>query len=65
MLSLRMIVVKILIKKGVIAQQIQATGRGEFMPIVENNNAENKSRNRRTEIIITPDLGEIADLISK
>jgi chemotaxis protein MotB len=58
-------VVKILIEKGVAAKQIQATGRGEFMPIVANNNAENKAKNRRTEIIITPDLGEIADLISK
>jgi chemotaxis protein MotB len=58
-------VVKILIEKGVAAKQIQATGRGEFMPIVANNNADNKAKNRRTEIIITPDLGEIADLISK
>tara|TARA_B100000780_G_scaffold278321_1_gene251462 strand:+ start:1033 stop:2019 length:987 start_codon:yes stop_codon:yes gene_type:complete len=58
-------VVKILIEKGVSAQQIQASGRGEFMPIFENNNPENKAKNRRTEIIITPDLDEIADLISK
>ena len=58
-------VVKILIEKGVSAQQIQASGRGEFMPVFENNNPENKAKNRRTEIIITPDLDEIADLISK
>tara|TARA_Y100000389_G_C17456490_1_gene518519 strand:- start:1923 stop:2819 length:897 start_codon:yes stop_codon:yes gene_type:complete len=58
-------VVKILIQKGVSAKQIEASGRGEHMPLVENISSENKAKNRRTEIIITPDLGEIANLISK
>jgi flagellar motor protein MotB len=35
------------------------------MPLVENSSSKNKAKNRRTEIIITPDLSEIANLISK
>ena len=58
-------VVKILIQKGVSATQIEASGRGEHMPLVENSSSKNKAKNRRTEIIITPDLSEIANLISK
>jgi chemotaxis protein MotB len=58
-------VVKILIQKGVRATQIEASGRGEHMPLVENTSMKNKAKNRRTEIIITPDLSEIANLISK
>lgn len=56
-------VVKILTSKGLTPERVQAAGRGEFAPIAANDNAEGKAKNRRTEIIITPNLGELADLI--
>ena len=56
-------VVKILVDKGVSPQSIQAAGRGEYMPIAANDTPENKAKNRRTEIIITPNLDELANLV--
>ena len=43
--------------------QITAAGRGEYLPLAPNDTPENKAKNRRTEIILTPDLGEIAELL--
>ena len=44
-------------------QRITAAGRGEFVPLVDNNSPANKAVNRRTEIILTPDLSELANLL--
>ena len=56
-------VVKILVNKGIEPQRVQAAGRGEFMPVAVNDSPENKARNRRTEIIITPNLDELVNLV--
>jgi chemotaxis protein MotB len=56
-------VVKILVNKGIEPQRVQAAGRGEFMPVAANDSPENKARNRRTEIIITPNLDELVNLV--
>ena len=57
-------VVKILTKNaGMNPERITAAGRGEFVPLVENSSQENKAINRRTEIILTPDLTELAKLL--
>lgn len=52
-------ITKILTKAGVSPKQITASGRGEFTPLTANDNAQNKQKNRRTEIIITPNLDEL------
>lgn len=52
-------ITKILTKAGVSPKQITASGRGEFMPLAANDSAPNKQKNRRTEIIITPNLDEL------
>jgi len=44
-------------------KRITAAGRGEFVPLVDNNSPANKAVNRRTEIILTPDLSELANLL--
>ncbi len=50
-------VVRILIKNyNVNPLQIQPSGRGEYMPIDDNETAEGRSKNRRTEIIMAPKL---------
>lgn len=57
-------VVKILTKNsGINPQRITAAGRGEYVPLVENDSPSNKAVNRRTEIILTPDLTELANLL--
>jgi chemotaxis protein MotB len=52
-------ITKILTKSGVSPQQVTASGRGEFMPLASNDSHQNKQKNRRTEIIITPNLDEL------
>jgi OmpA-OmpF porin, OOP family len=42
----------ILIKDGITATRITAQSKGETVPAVPNDNAENRHRNRRTEILI-------------
>lgn len=50
---------------GVDPKRLTAGGRGEYNPVASNNTAEGKSRNRRTQIIITPKLDQFMDLIDK
>ena len=54
-------IVKLLLQhgKGINPSRIEACGHGEFAPKVPNTSAENKAINRRTEIILTPDLDKL------
>ncbi|MND31570.1 putative lipoprotein YiaD precursor [compost metagenome] len=45
--------------------KLEAAGRGEFMPITQESTAEAKSKNRRIEIIISPKLDELYNLLQK
>ncbi len=56
-------VVKILQGAGVTGEQLTASGRSFYAPVMENDSEENKSKNRRTEIIISPDLHGLFKLI--
>jgi chemotaxis protein MotB len=57
-------IVNILLKnKGVLPENITAAGKGEFSPLVPNNSATNKSKNRRIEVILAPKLDEIGRLL--
>lgn len=57
-------IVRILTKEyGFDATRITASGKGEFHPINLNDSAEGRSGNRRTEIILSPDLQEIYELL--
>ena len=48
-------VVRFLAEKGKIpAQQLVATGRGEYQPIASNKSSAGRARNRRIEILLTP-----------
>ena len=57
-------VVRILIKNyNVNPLQIQPSGRGEYMPIDDNETAEGRSKNRRTEIIMAPKLDKLFQML--
>jgi chemotaxis protein MotB len=45
--------------------RMTATGKGEFQPLADNSTAESRSRNRRIEIVLSPKLDEVYNLISK
>ena len=43
--------------------QLTAAGKGEYMPIANNSNAEGRSMNRRIEIILSPNLDDLFNLL--
>ncbi|MFA5573497.1 MAG: OmpA family protein [Brumimicrobium sp.] len=45
--------------------RLTASGRGEFLPRENNNTASGRAKNRRTEIILSPNLGGIMELIKE
>jgi len=49
--------------KGVAPSRVISAGRGEWMPMVANDTPENRAKNRRTEIILTPNLDELMNLL--
>jgi chemotaxis protein MotB len=49
--------------KKVNKQNLTAAGRGEFSPLMSNTTTEGKAKNRRIEIILTPRLDAIADML--
>lgn len=53
-------VVKILVDSGVPAQNLSGAGYGEFQPVAANDTRENKALNRRIEIVMLPNIEEIA-----
>jgi chemotaxis protein MotB len=56
-------ITKILVSGGVAPKQIVPAGKGEFSPLVANDTPQNKQKNRRTEIIVTPDLDELFKIL--
>lgn len=52
-------------KFGVDPSRLTAGGRGEYNPVATNSTAEGRQLNRRTQIIITPNLEQFMDLIDK
>jgi len=50
---------------GVDPKRLTAGGRGEYNPVATNSTLEGKARNRRTQIIITPELDQFMDLIDQ
>ena len=57
-------VVKALLENGNIEPtRLSASGRSEYLPLDENNTPEARAKNRRTEIILTPNLDQLFQLI--
>jgi len=45
--------------------RMTATGKGQYQPLGENTSAEGRSKNRRIEIVLSPKLDELYDLIKQ
>ncbi|ESU29034.1 flagellar motor/chemotaxis (MotB)-related protein [Flavobacterium limnosediminis JC2902] len=45
-------------------ENLTAAGRGEYSPLMSNETAEGKAKNRRIEIILTPKLDEITKMLN-
>jgi chemotaxis protein MotB len=59
-------IVRILTKDYKVDERsIIASGRSEFYPIADNTSPEGKAKNRRTEIILSPNLSELFKLINQ
>jgi chemotaxis protein MotB len=59
-------IVRVLINDlGVKPSQLIAAGRSEFIPLVDNNTADNRAKNRRTRIVVLPKIDEFYDMIEK
>lgn len=56
-------VVKLMTKFGVNPKHLTAAGRGFYLPVAPNDNEANKSKNRRTEIILSPKLDELMNIL--
>ena len=56
-------ITRLLTTNGLPASQVTPSGRAEYVPIAENNSPTNKALNRRTEIILTPKLDELFQIL--
>ena len=58
-------IVKTILKFGqdINPQRLTASGRGEYVPIDTDNTKEARAKNRRTEIILTPNLDALFDIL--
>ena len=46
-------------------KRLTASGRGQYMPVDSRKTAEARQKNRRTEIILTPNLDEIFSILDQ
>lgn len=58
-------IVRILTGNGVEPGRISASGRSEFHPLESNETSEGRAKNRRTEIILSPKLDELFNLLKE
>ena len=48
----------------ILPQNLTAAGRGEYLPIATNSTREGRATNRRIEVILSPQLDEITQIIN-
>lgn len=58
-------VIRVLQELGVSPSQLIAAGRGEYVPLVDNDSAENRSKNRRTRIVVLPKIDQFYEMIEE
>lgn len=59
-------VVRILLRnKGIAPKRVTAAGRSQYMPVAGGNGKEVRARNRRTEIILMPEMDRLMELLGR
>jgi chemotaxis protein MotB len=59
-------IIRVLTKDlGVKPEQLIAAGRSSYIPLVNNDSAENRQRNRRTRIVVLPKIDQFYEMIEK
>ncbi|HMR15573.1 MAG TPA: OmpA family protein [Mariniflexile sp.] len=58
-------IIRVLQTLGVKPSQLIAAGRADYVPLVENNSAENRAKNRRTRIVVLPKIDQFYDMVEK
>ena len=56
-------VTRFLIEQGVVPERISAAGYAEFDPVAKNSSKSGRTKNRRIELVLLPDLSEITPII--
>jgi chemotaxis protein MotB len=58
-------ITRILTDAGLASERVTPSGRSKFVPVAQNTTADQKALNRRTEIILTPKLDELFQILEK
>jgi len=58
-------IIRVLQELDVNPAQLIAAGRSHYVPLVDNNTAENRAKNRRTRIVVLPKIDQFYDMIEK
>lgn len=58
-------IVRILQTQNVSPKQITAAGRSEYIPVASNETVQGKAKNRRIEIVLSPNLDEVTKLLNE
>ena len=58
-------IIRVLQTLGVNPKQLVAAGRAEYVPLVANDTAENRSKNRRTRIVVLPKIDQFYEMVEK
>ena len=58
-------IVRVLQDLGIEPERLVASGRSYYVPLVENNTAENRSINRRTRILVLPKIDQFYEMIEQ
>jgi len=58
-------VIRVLQSLDVNPAQLIAAGRADYVPLVDNDTAENRAKNRRTRIVVLPKIDQFYDMVEK
>jgi len=58
-------ITRILTTAGLNPDQVTPSGRSKYLPVVANNSSANRALNRRTDIILTPKLDELFQILEQ
>lgn len=58
-------IIRVLQSLGVNPKQLIAAGRADYVPLVDNNTAENRATNRRTRIVVLPKIDQFYEMVEK